>query len=154
MVTRLTDVIAYIYRKYPNRRELSKARLIGMLYLIDWKYALQYNSQLTGIEWSIDNNGPHPDAYALNSIENDFQSLMKLSHVPRKSPKGIEPKVVSTIDFVINSSASLSLDEFIRLIYSTFPVITQRQIENPNLGESAKKYKKIKPLLREERERG
>lgn len=153
MVARLTDVISYLYRQYPNRRELSKARLLGMLYLVDWKYALEHDSQLTGIEWSIDNNAPHPDAYSLKSIENDFQNLMKLSYVPRESPRDIDSRVVNTIDFVINSSAALSLNEFTRLIYSTFPVITQRQVEKPDFGESAKKYRKIKSLFQENKER-
>lgn len=76
MVARLTDVISYLYRQYPNRRELSKARLLGMLYLVDWKYALEHDSQLTGIEWSIDNNFHHIQMLIpLNLLKTIFKIL-------------------------------------------------------------------------------
>ena len=37
---KLTELIKYILHTYPKIEELSKPRLVKLIYLIDWKYAM------------------------------------------------------------------------------------------------------------------
>ena len=66
----LRDVVAYLCSHYPHREELSKARLTKMVYLADWKSALQRGSQLTEIKWQFNHYGPYVDD-VVNSVRND-----------------------------------------------------------------------------------
>lgn len=145
---RLKDIVLYIVRNYPSRRELSKVRLLGMLYLVDWKHALQFGSQLTEIEWAIYNDGPHPDTSALRLIQKEFDNLSKeISIASPPQANALSTQTLEVLDFVISTTSVLEIDAFTRLILSTYPVISDRQNQNSNLGASAKRYKQIQPLL-------
>jgi hypothetical protein len=50
-MARLRDVVAYLCHEYPHKGELSKARLTKMVYLADWRSAIERGSQVTDIEW-------------------------------------------------------------------------------------------------------
>lgn len=45
------DLVRYIIKNYPNPEELSKARINKIMYLIDWKSAIENEKQITNIKW-------------------------------------------------------------------------------------------------------
>ncbi len=51
------------------------------------------------------------------------------------------------LDFVIEKSASKNWDEFIRLVYSTYPIATQERFSELDLVELAREYEEKVPLL-------
>ena len=54
----LKDVLVYILLKYPFKDELSNARVTKMIYLADWRHALEEKTQISPIEWFFNNYGP------------------------------------------------------------------------------------------------
>lgn len=55
----LEKLIRYILLSYPNPMELSKPRLVKLIYLIDWKYTIDNGTQYTDIKWIYNNYGPY-----------------------------------------------------------------------------------------------
>jgi hypothetical protein len=54
----LRDIVAYICRNYPHKDELSNARVTKMVYLADWRSALERGKTLSGITWKFNHYGP------------------------------------------------------------------------------------------------
>ena len=53
------DIVKYIFDKYPKPEELSKPRLVKIVYLIDWKTAVETGDQCTNVEWYYNHYGPY-----------------------------------------------------------------------------------------------
>lgn len=51
------------------------------------------------------------------------------------------------LDYVISSSASKNWDDFIKLVYSTYPIITQDRFSKLDLVKLAREYEQSIPLL-------
>lgn len=51
------------------------------------------------------------------------------------------------LDFVISTSASKNWDDFIKLVYSTYPIITQERFSKLDLVKLAGEYEVSIPLL-------
>jgi hypothetical protein len=49
-MTDLLNLIIYIFSNYPKVDELSKPRLVKLVYLIDWKHAIVNGRQSTSIQ--------------------------------------------------------------------------------------------------------
>jgi len=64
------DVIRYIINEYPHKDELSKARLNKMIYLADWKSAIDKGNLITDINWLFNHYGPYVKEIE-NLIAND-----------------------------------------------------------------------------------
>ena len=56
---KLKNIIAYFCTNYPYQKELSKARLVKMLYLADWKNSIENGRQLTDTKWIFNQYGPY-----------------------------------------------------------------------------------------------
>lgn len=155
---RLRDVIAYISRNYPYKDELSNARVTKMVYLADWRSVITRGKQLTDLEWEFSNYGPYvTDVIQVAETDPAFEV------VRTKNPYGASKDLVRVaddvaypslteeekelLDFVINSSASKNWDDFIKLVYSTYPIITQERFSKLDLVKLAKEYEESVPLL-------
>jgi hypothetical protein len=57
----LLTLIIYIFKTYPKVEELSKPRLVKLIYLIDWKHAIDNGTQATNIQWYFNHYGPYVD---------------------------------------------------------------------------------------------
>lgn len=148
----LKDIITYLYIKYPHKNELSKARLVKMIYLADWKYALLYNKQLTTIEWYFNHYGPYVSDI-IDAIRNDKDFTIKtqtncygdLKELIILNETHVNPSLtneaIDVLNFVIQKTHSLIWDDFIRLVYSTYPIVSQPRYSNLNLVELAISYK-------------
>lgn len=146
----LKDVLAHLLRDYPNPEALANARVTKMVYLADWKSALDRGQQVTGINWYFDNFGPfvhdvkqcakdHPELFtvtqqvtALGGEKNVF-ALIDKTYVPKLTDD--ERRI---LDHVRTSTQSLSFDRFVKLVYSTFPVMKTERFSYLNLVELAK----------------
>ena len=148
----LKDIITYLYIKYPYKNELSKARLVKMIYLADWKYALLYKKQLTTIKWYFNHYGPYVSDI-IDAIRNDKDFTIKtqtnyygdlkeliILNEKYKNPS-LTNEAIDVLNFVIQKTHSLIWDDFIRLVYSTYPIVSQPRYSNLNLVELANSYK-------------
>lgn len=153
-MAKLIDVMAYILKKYPDKSDLSNARVTKLVYLSDWRHAIAQKSQITDINWYFDNFGPfvwdikdtaesNPDIFT--TLESSTSrgnpklllGLKKKDYIPKLSE--IERR---SIDHVIDITKNLSWSEFIRLVYSTHPIVSSNKYSYLNLIEKAEEYLK------------
>lgn len=156
-MTHLTDVLVYLLRAV-YRQELPNSRLTKMVYLADWRHAIMFHRQITSICWVFNHFGPyvpdvldaartHPDIFAIRqgstsfgNLKNDVR-LIDPSYVP-----SLEPDERVSLDHVVTSTSKLSYDEFVRLVYSTYPVLRTDRLAAMDLVSLADEYR---VLLRE-----
>lgn len=149
----LVDLIYFVIKNYPNKNELSKARLTKIIYLLDWKYTLDYWKQITSIDWYFDSYWP----YVIDVVKTtESTSLFKMKHylnyfnniwtIIEINDDNYEPNISDDIkeiyDFIVNKTKKMNFNDFINFVYSTYPVQVSKRYTNMNLLELAQEYKK------------
>ena len=151
-MAKLKDVMAYLIKNYPHKSELSKARLTKMIYLADWRSAILRDRQITNIDWEYNYYGPYVDD-VIDAAKSDSDFLIERMLNAYGEPKEViglfsdvdyeslteEDKKI--LDFVIKVTAPKFWDEFIKLVYSTYPIVTQPRFSKLNLVKLAQKYR-------------
>ncbi|PMO35296.1 hypothetical protein BCT11_22975 [Vibrio sp. 10N.222.52.B12] len=149
----IMNVIKYILQVYPYKDELSASRLTKMLYLTDWKSALEYDSQLTDTIWHFHHYGPYVDDFVKMAKDDSeiqvtttttmFGGNKQLFELSRGVTRPIElnPELKHIVDFVIEATKDKNYEEFIKLVYSTYPVISSSKYSNLDLVQKAREYK-------------
>lgn len=154
----LRDIVAYVGRNYPYKDELSNARVTKMIYLADWRSAITRGEQLTDLEWEFSHYGPY-----VGDVKRAAETDSAFEVVPTKNLYGGQKDLIRVaddvdyssltddqkelLDYVISSSASKNWDDFIKLVYSTYPIVTQDRFSKLDLVELAKEYEESIPLL-------
>ncbi len=151
----ISNLIKYILVNYPHKSELSASRLTKMLYLADWKSSIEKDSQMTNVVWHFHHYGPYvndflkiaiedPDINVVNTatifggkkqqieLKKDFRNDIKISG---------ENKII--LDFVIDATKDKNYEDFIQLVYSTYPVVSSSRYSNFDLVTMARDYKSI-----------
>lgn len=149
----LADVVAYLCAKYPNKGELSKARVTKMVYLADWKAALDEGEQITDIQWKFHHYGPWTDdvvdkarsapeleVEVTENLYGDFKELIQAT--PDASWDSLDEEDMEILDHVIDETAPLYWNAFIKLIYSTYPILASDRYSDLDLEDLAKRYRK------------
>lgn len=147
------DILKYLFSKYPHASELSKARVVKMIYLADWKSAIQHNCQLTDIKWIYNHYGPYVDdvigllrsdsAFEIISGVNFYNQPKDLIKIVKPVNPNLSEQSKSILDFVIKHTSNLNWEEFINLVYSTYPIIKERKLSELNLVTLASEYKNV-----------
>jgi hypothetical protein len=147
------EILKYLFIKYPNPSELSKARVVKMVYLADWKSAILNDKQLTDIKWIYNHYGPYVDnVITLLKQDDDFEIKSDLNYYnqPREIIKlknkvnvKLEKSTKKILDFVIEKTSPLFWDDFIKLVYSTYPIIKEKKLNQLDLLKLAKEYKNV-----------
>lgn len=152
---KIVNLVRYILKVYPHAKELSKARLNKIIYLIDWKSALEHEKQLTEINWKFNHYGPYVNIIEETILSDDRFNIKSTTNIYGNEKNIIEiiqdkdfseptEKEQEIIDFVIEKTRKFYWDKFINLVYSTYPIISQEKGSQLNLVELAKEYKQIK----------
>jgi len=151
----LKNVVAYLVTHYPHKNELSKARLTKMIYLADWKSTLDRGEPITDISWKFNHYGPYvDDIYKLALDDPNFEvqsELNRYGHLKERivmKSKNIDIRVsdeeASILDHVIEQTRRLTWDPFIKLVYSTYPVLSGTRGEKLDLLKAAQQYRNVK----------
>jgi hypothetical protein len=155
MKTKISNLIKYILKNYPHKSELSASRLTKMLYLADWKNAIENSTQLTDAVWHFNHYGPYVDDFitiAKNDEDIDVKSTntmfggLKQQIELKSSFKGeidISESDKKILDFVIDATKSKYYEDFIKLVYSTYPVVSSSRYSDFDLVKMASEYKSI-----------
>lgn len=151
-MSELKEVIAYILIHYPHKEELSNARLTKMIYLADWKHAMEEKKQITPIKWYFDNYGPYvsdvqneifhnKNLFEQKETTNIYGSPKKLFSIKEfdYNPT-LKKSEISAINHVISKTSSLDWHSFINLVYSTHPISSSSRYSELNLVQKAKEY--------------
>lgn len=155
MKDKILNVLKYILQEYPYKSELSASRVTKMLYLADWKSAIDNGRQLTDSKWYFNHYGPYVEDFIELAKEDDDievvsdqtifggrKRLLKLSD-SHKNKVQLDDNDKTLVDFVINATKSKNYEDFIKLVYSTYPVITHDKYSELDLVPLAAKYKQI-----------
>jgi len=155
----LREVLAYFCHHYPHKGELSEVRLTGMVYLADWKSAVDRGRKLiTSLRWLFDETGPStPNIMKLIRRDPDFEIRLTGSRFEELTElifyRGPAPILgrpdQDILDFVIDRSSSKTWTELTRLVYSTYPILTQPRHCPLDLESLAKKYRASSKLFEE-----
>ena len=154
-MNKLKEILAYIIKTYPNKDDLSNARLTKLVYLADWKHVLTHNKQISDIKWYFDNYGPYVKdilktvennkctfvAYETLNIFRESKILIALKQTQYGPSISNEEKI--SIDHIINVTHALNWTNFIKLVYSTYPIMSTERYNFLNLIEKAKVYKEM-----------
>lgn len=155
METKISNLIKYLLKNYPHKSELSASRLTKMLYLADWKSAITESKQLTSAEWHFNHYGPYVDDFIKIAKEDDDINIFSAQtmyggHKQQVELRdGFDGEVVvqesekKILDFVIESTESKNYEDFIKLVYSTYPVVSSSRYNDLDLVKMAQEYKEI-----------
>jgi len=151
----ISVVIKYLLKEYPHKAELSASRLTKMIYLMDWKNAIESGSQITNAQWHFDHYGPYVDDFikiakedadiVVENTSNYYggkKQLFKLSDTFSGALE-ITPEQKKVADFVIDATKQKNYENFIQLVYSTYPVISSERYSDLDLVSMANKYKEL-----------
>lgn len=149
----ILNVIKYILSAYPYKDELSASRLTKMLYLTDWKNAIEHDSQLSKTIWHFNHYGPYVDDFVdiarkdkdikVTNTKTMFGGNKQLFELSNKYPEAVDlsEELKEIVDFVINKTKDKNYDDFIKLVYSTYPVISSSKYSDLDLVAKAREYK-------------
>ncbi|WP_396196181.1 Panacea domain-containing protein [Flavobacterium sp.] len=150
----LLTLILYVFKNYPSVEELSKPRLVKLLFLIDWKYAIDNGHQFTEIKWYYNHYGPyvedvidliktHNDIFYVNAFENQFGSISEIISLKEKNINiEVSKEVKVAADFIIKNTAHMKWTDFITLIYSSYPVKANSQYTILDLEKDSIRFNK------------
>lgn len=153
MDTIVKQVLKYILLNYPYKDDLSASRLTKMIYLTDWKCALEYEQQFTNKVWHFNHYGPYIDDFVNLARGDDDIKITNTSNIygghkqlfelkgEFNEPILLSPKLKDLVDFVIMATKDKNYEEFIKLVYSTYPVISSNKYSNLDLVNKAIEYK-------------
>ena len=146
----LSNVIYYICENHPDGYSLSVEKLIDMIYLADWRYAIEHKRQVTNVCWGIRNSKPWMDESSVKELI-DFLANLRNKSLIRTLAKfrlRLSESQKRTISFVIQTSLSKDEDELTKLVSSTYPAIAQGIDKHLDFRNLAEEYlSKVKPFF-------
>nr|WP_320190114.1 Panacea domain-containing protein [uncultured Desulfobacter sp.] len=154
-MNKLESVMAYFIINYPNKQELSNARLTKLVYLADWFSALILKEQMTSIKWVFNHYGPFVHDIENSAISNpNFEMQtgqnmfgnMKNTITYSGDTNKIEllPDEKKIIQLIIRKTQPLYFNDFIDYVYSTYPVSANERYARLKLVELAEEYRNLK----------
>jgi hypothetical protein len=155
MKTKISNLIKYLLKNYPYKTDLSASRLTKILYLADWKSAIEESRQLTDAQWHFNHYGPYVDNF-VNIAKNDDDIKVERTRTIFGGHKqqielssdfngdiDIDESEKKFLDFVILSTKEKNYEDFIKLVYSTYPVVSNSKYTDLDLVKLANEYKAI-----------
>lgn len=149
---RLINILDYLYLNYPNANQLSYSRVMKLLYLIEWRYAITKFEKLTDIEWMQTEFGPYyKSLLVIFSESSNFDVSIKLDDNKNeqivitflnKKNNIIKVNTKEVIDFVILHCKDYSWMELNNLVNSTYGTLNTPQGHIIDIVTLAKKYRK------------
>jgi uncharacterized protein YwgA len=146
----LRDAMAYACHAYPAS-DLSKAKLAKILYLADWKSALEGRAQITPIHWKFNHYGPYvtdvvdtarlSDGFSLVDDWTSFGNRRTIVKYEGCEFGQIGDEEKRTIDEIVKTVAPLSFDAFLKLVYSTYPIVVSDRGSELDLQKLAADYR-------------
>lgn len=154
MASTIRDLLSFIVRSYPHKGDLSKGRVTKLVYLSDWRHALTEGCQITPIRWKFDNFGPfvwdvyetavkYEDLFVIRETTNMFGTDKTLILASDEDhPPNLKKSEKAAARHVIKTTSQMNWDDFIGLVYSTYPVLASERYTYLDLVALSKEYKK------------
>lgn len=144
-----------IYYFLQESWELPNARITKLVYLLDWEYSLKYGQQLTDIDWFFDYYWPfvrdienvvlkNTDLFNVKTYTNFLWNSSKFFSVKWKQYIDLEQNTIELMKGIMQKTKNLSFNEFIKYVYSTYPIYKTRQFDKLELVKLAKEFNSLK----------
>jgi len=151
----LLDVVRYLCVNYPYKDELSKARVVKMIYLADWRSAIVYGRTITDITWVFNHYGPYVErpisearsapGFHINESRTMYGNLKEtVSFQGEPIWPSLSDREIEVLDHVIETTKSKTWSSFLNLVYSTYPVSTQERYSELDLVTLASQYRDVR----------
>ena len=148
----LMNTLAYLLQAYPHKDDLSNARATKLVYLADWHQAINYKQQMTQVAWYFDNYGPfvwdvlntaraNPNLFSIQETSNYYGTPKTLlSRTSTLFSPILSRQEQTSLQHVILATQRLGWDDFIKLVYSTYPIASSPRYSYLNLVQKAAEY--------------
>lgn len=148
---KLREIVRFLVSNYPHKKELSKARLTKMVYIADWKSALTYGRQLTDICWQFNHYGPYVDMVIDAAYEDPDIDVVSTTNMYGHPKVLINSRLqhdnfrlsqgeMNILQYVIDETADMYWDEFIKYVYSSYPIVSQSRYSDLDLPKLAQQF--------------
>lgn len=157
MTTELGAVVSRVLELYPRGHagDLSNARVTKLIYLTDWLSAISTKRQVTSIRWYFDNYGPYvddvkkavtdnPRNFDIRQTETPFGNRKTQFVLKKPVSPGVEHRTNELIKAAIEKTHKLPWGQFIKLVYSTYPVAASEQYTFLDLPTLATRYEEMR----------
>ncbi|MDR2170631.1 MAG: hypothetical protein LBP59_10855 [Planctomycetaceae bacterium] len=149
----VNEVVRYIVYRYDDSgndvRVISGSLLTNLLFLSDWKFALEYGNVISGIKWkhTFYPGYIHEDIIQALQIDDDIEmkwlrSGMMVNMRPICTTLQLY-KSGEIIDFIIEKRHRLGNDGFMRLFFSVYPLMSRSRYTELDLVQIAAEYKNL-----------
>lgn len=132
------QVLHYVTSISPAITAEDEDRAMLTLYLIDWKAAIELRRPISNLEWRIE-HGPQPIPEQRALLLSAIEHAEGCEHAPDFPELSDDDQRI--IRDVVSRVERRSKPELLRLVYSTFPVLSQPRHAPINLVAMADKYK-------------
>lgn len=143
------QALAYIASVADRRVPLTVLRITTLLYMSDWRSALQLKRQITDVNWV------QPFVIKMSEVFHRLHAEMgvtikddQIFGAPVTGSPPLSDAARGCIDFVLLSESRMGWTEFFRLAYSTYPMFSQPAQATLNLIELAEKYERSQDVQR------
>lgn len=148
----LKNILAFLLKEYPRKSDFSNARVTKMVYLADWHQCIHHRGQISSISWYFDNYGPFVwDIYetarensGIFSCEDTWtvfgKRKLQLQLKDNSYQSSLTEQEKISLQHVIKETSKLNWNEFIKLVYSTYPIMTSERYTYLNLPQKAVEY--------------
>lgn len=149
---RVINILDYLYVKYPNSNQLSISRVMKLLYLIEWRFAITRFEKLTDIEWLNTEYGPfYKSLRRIFNESSNFTVTIKLDESGReqtiifflnkKDSINLKSETIDVIDFVIEHCKNYSWTDLNNLVNSTYGILNTPLGQVIDILKLAKEYR-------------
>lgn len=155
-VTTLAAAAAYLINNSPGPLHLPLQRLTQMLYLADWKSAIEYRCQLTYLDWRRGFTGPEswrlerfiersPDFDAASRADALGRERLELRRWPAASREAdLDATERWLLDFVLATPRTRPEPPLATLIASTYPMMSTSSPQELDLAALAERYERLR----------
>lgn len=152
----LLETILYIFEEYRKKDELSSARLVLLIFLIDWKFAIDNGKQFTEAKWVYEHFGPFSndvftlirkknDIFKVDIIKKEDGEITERLFLKSNSIVGVKNfEAKSAADFILENTYSMTWSEFIQLVFSSYPIISNSKNTQLDLSKDSLRFKQRK----------
>lgn len=136
MKNKIHDIISKILTFYKSEKEISLQKIVFLIYLCDWKNSIEHGRQMTDIEWKyLDSEFSKKIIAAFNEVRTREGFEFKSNYA------NLSETELQVIDFIGTLSLKLNTEDFIKLVFSTYPMIRKEKYKSLNLPDLAEDYK-------------
>jgi len=145
-------VMEYLLSQCESHRKVSLHKLVKMIYLADWRYYLKTGSSLSSLQWEFDKLGPTSSAAVFfakerNNIDLEY-SFSKTGFTRenvtlhnRSNPYDVTYQERQILDEVIKDTFHLEWEDFMKVIFDTYPITKINKYGLIDLSKYANEYR-------------